>query len=92
MNSKVYYFTYIVYNIYKGVFTMDETKLDVTKEIQKILLEENLSKSYLAEKLNFSQANLSKKFKLNNYRINDLEEIAKAIGYKVEIKFIKISE
>lgn len=68
---------------------MEENKLDVTKEIQKVLLEENFSKGYLAEKLKFSQANLSKKFKLNNYRVNELEKIAEAIGYRLEIHFIK---
>lgn len=63
--------------------------MNVTKEIKKVMLEENITQETLAGILETSQANLSKKFKLNNYRTKDLEKIAEAIGYRVEIHFIK---
>lgn len=63
--------------------------MDITKMIKKVMIDENIKQEVLAEKLNFSQANLSKKFKLNNFRIKELEEIAAAMGYKVEINFLK---
>ena len=63
--------------------------MDVTKIIQKTMIDESLNQKELAERLNTTQANLSKKFKFNNYRIKELEEIASAMGYKVEINFIK---
>lgn len=66
--------------------------MDITKKIQKLMIDENLTQKILAEKLQTTQANLSKKFKLNNYRMNDLEEIAATLGYKLEINFIKIEE
>lgn len=42
----------------------------------------------LAEKLGTTQANLSKKYKADNWRIKDLEEIARALDAKLEVNFI----
>lgn len=63
--------------------------MDIVKEIKKIMIDENVNLVALAEKLNTSQPNLSKKFKRNNPTIKDLEEIAAALNREVEIKFIK---
>ena len=45
--------------------------------------------SSLADKLDTSQQNLSAKLKRNNLSINEMKDIAKALGYKLDIKFIK---
>lgn len=63
--------------------------MDISKEIKKLMVQENFTQEALAEALNTTQANLSKKFKLNNPRINELEEIVNAMGYKIEVNFIK---
>lgn len=53
------------------------------------MIDEDINLITLAEKLNTSQPNLSKKFKRNNPTISDLEEIAAALDRKLEINFIK---
>lgn len=63
--------------------------MDIIKEIKKIMIDENVNLVSLAERLNTSQPNLSKKFKRNNPTIKDLEEIANALNREIEIKFIK---
>ncbi|HBI92101.1 MAG TPA: helix-turn-helix domain-containing protein [Terrisporobacter glycolicus] len=63
--------------------------MDIIKEIKKIMIDENMNIVSLAEKLNTSQPNLSKKFKRNNPTISDLEEIAAALNREIEINFIK---
>lgn len=63
--------------------------MDISKEIKKLMVQENFTQEALAESLNTTQANLSKKFKLNNPRLNELEEIVNVMGYKIEVNFIK---
>ena len=63
--------------------------MDIIKEIKKIMIDEDINISDLAEKLNTSQPNLSKKFKRNNPTVKDLEDIADALNRELEIKFIK---
>lgn len=63
--------------------------MDIIKEIKKIMIDEDINLVNLAERLNTSQPNLSKKFKRNNPTVKDLEEIASALNREVEIKFIK---
>lgn len=63
--------------------------MDIVKEIKKVMIDENINLVTLAEKLNTSQPNLSKKFKRNNPTISDLEDIANALNRQLEIKFIK---
>lgn len=62
--------------------------MDIVKEIKKIMIDKDMNIVSLAEKLNTSQPNLSKKFKRNNPTIKDLEDIADALDMKLEIKFI----
>lgn len=66
--------------------------MDITKEIKKVMIEEDINIVGLAEKLNTSQPNISAKFKRNNYTIKDLENIAKALNRKLEIKFTNIEK
>lgn len=63
--------------------------MDITKEIKKIMVDEDITIVALAEKLGTSQPNLSAKFKRNNFSVNEMKEIATVLGYELEIKFIK---
>lgn len=64
--------------------------INIEKEIKKILIDENLNVSKLANLLNTSSQNLTAKLKRNNLKLNDIQEIANALGYHVEISFKKI--
>lgn len=66
--------------------------MDITKEIKKIMIEEDINIVGLADRLNTSQPNVSAKFKRNNYTIKDLENIAKALNRKLEIKLTNVEK
>ena len=63
--------------------------MDVSKEIKKIMIDEEISIVELAKRLDTSQPNLSAKFKRNNFSVNEMKDIANKLGYELEIKFIK---
>lgn len=63
--------------------------INIEKEIKKILIDENLNVSKLANLLNTSSQNLTAKLKRNNLKLNDIQEIANALEYHVEISFKK---
>lgn len=63
--------------------------INIEKEIKKILIDENLNVSKLANLLNTSSQNLTAKLKRNNLKLNDIQEIANVLGYHVEISFKK---
>ncbi|MBS5983848.1 transcriptional regulator [Clostridium butyricum] len=63
--------------------------VDVSKEIRKLLIEEDKTLIWLSDKLETSQSNLSKKLKRNNFCTNDMQDIAEALGYDLKIEFIK---
>lgn len=63
--------------------------MDIAKEIKKIIIDEDITMSALAFKLGTSQQNLSAKLKRNNFSVNEMKDIAKALGYELDIKFIK---
>jgi transcriptional regulator with XRE-family HTH domain len=65
--------------------------LDITKEIKKILIDEDLTQAQLAEKINTSQGNLANKMKRNNFTTKDLLEISEVLGYELKIEFVKKS-
>lgn len=65
--------------------------MDISKEIRKLLIDENMTLTVLADKLNVTQPNISAKFKKNDFRISELTSIAEAIGYEVNISFVKRS-
>lgn len=62
--------------------------MDGTKLIKKLLLECDINTVELAKRLECGTANLYNKYKRNNFSLNELEEIATACGYDVEIRFI----
>lgn len=63
--------------------------MDVTKKIRIMLVEKNLKIIDLADRLNTSQQNISAKLKRNNFSVKEMEEIAEALGYSLEITFTK---
>jgi len=62
--------------------------MSMAKKIKILLAEKEMNMSDLAEVLNTSQPNLSKKMKLDNFRENELGEIAELLGVKYEAKFV----
>ena len=63
--------------------------IDVSKEIKKIMIDGNIGQVELAKKLNVTQQNISAKFKKNDMRISEITTILNALGYDLEINFIK---
>lgn len=61
--------------------------MDGTKLIKKLLVEADINTVELAKRLNCGTANLYNKYKRNNFSLNELEEIAAACGYTLEISF-----
>lgn len=63
--------------------------MNITKKIKKLLIDADTSLSRLAELLGTSSNNLNNKFKRNDLRISEIENIANVLGYKVKLKFVK---
>ena len=61
----------------------------MSKEIKKMLIDKEITQTELAEKLGIAAPTLSKKFKLDNWRESDLEEIARICGCTFVGKFIE---
>ena len=62
--------------------------MDISKMIKKILIDEDMNMSQLADKLDTSQQNLSAKLKRNNPSLKEMQEIAEALAYELKIEFI----
>lgn len=60
---------------------------NTTEKVKILMIKCGTNQKELATKLGVSQPVLSKKFKLNNWRESDLEEIAKACGAEFETVF-----
>lgn len=63
--------------------------MDINKIIKKLLIEEEITQGELAEKIETTQQNLSKKFKNNSFYVKDLNKIADALNYELIIDFHK---
>ena len=61
--------------------------MDGTKIIKKLLVEKDINTVELAKRLNCGTANLYNKYKRNNFSLNELEDIAAAVGCSIEISF-----
>lgn len=61
--------------------------MDGTKIIKKLLLEKDINTVELAKRLGCGTANLYNKYKRNNFSLNEIEEIAAAVGCFVKISF-----
>lgn len=60
----------------------------VTRQIKSLLAFKESSAAQLAEKLSCSQANISQKFKRDNFSEKEMREIAEALGCELKILFI----
>ena len=63
--------------------------MELTKEIKKLLVDKDMNATQLAEKIEMTQSNLSKKMANGSYSVADLEKIAAALDLEVEIKFVE---
>lgn len=63
--------------------------MDIEKELRILMLKENKSIKEIGVALGTTGQNISNKLRRNNLTVNTLEDIAKAIGYKVNITFTK---
>lgn len=62
--------------------------MDGTKIVKKMLLESNINTVELAKRLDCGTANLYNKYKRNNFSLNEVEQIADALGCDLKITFI----
>lgn len=62
--------------------------LDMQKIIKKFLIEQESNSAQLADKLGVSTSNIYGKYRRNTFYVSDLEKIAEAYGYEVEINFV----
>lgn len=64
--------------------------MDIEKELRILMIKENKTVKEIGDTLGTTGQNISNKLRRNNLTISTLEDIAKAIGYKVNITFTKI--
>lgn len=62
--------------------------MEITKKVKKLLIESDMNATQLAEKIETTQSNLSRKMKIESYSVVDLLRIADATGTKLEINFV----
>lgn len=62
--------------------------MGMTEKIKILLIKRDMTQRELADKLGTSQANLSKKYKLDDWRESDLEEIAKILNASFDGSFV----
>lgn len=60
----------------------------MTEKIKILMIKKGVTQKELANLLEMSQPNLSKKFKLDDWRESDLKEIARVCRCKYEASFI----
>ncbi len=61
--------------------------MDISTEIKVLLTRSGKTQAWLAEMLGTSQGNIGNKLKRNKWTINELEQIAELLGYKLNISF-----
>ncbi|UPW82704.1 helix-turn-helix transcriptional regulator [Lysinibacillus sp. Ag94] len=62
--------------------------MEITKKVKRLLVESDMNATQLAEKIETTQSNLSRKMKNESYSVTDLIKIAEALDVKLEINFI----
>ncbi len=62
--------------------------LDMEKVIKKFLIEQDSNTAQCAKLLGCGTANLYGKYRRNTFYVSDLEKIAEAYGYEIEINFV----
>lgn len=66
--------------------------MDISTEINVLLARAKSNQTELAKVLGTTQGNLGNKLKRNNWRVNEVEEIAEKLGYEMKISFVKKAE
>lgn len=61
--------------------------MDGTKIVKKLLIDSGINTVELAKRIGCGTANIYNKYKRNNFSLNELEEIANACGYDINITF-----
>ena len=61
----------------------------IKNEIKKLIIDESITFTEISEKLNISKNQLNNTFNKVNLSFNDIYKIMDAIGYKMQIEFIK---
>lgn len=61
--------------------------MDLEKEIKKMLIDNDMSVTDLAEKLDTTRQNLNNKLKRKDMKVSDLSAILEVLGYRIE--FVK---
>ena len=62
--------------------------VSIAKKIKKALIERDMTQADLCKKMNYNEGNLSKMLNRDTYKTDFLEQIAKNLGYEMEITFI----
>lgn len=62
--------------------------MDGTKIIKRLLVEKGINTVELAKRLECGTANIYNKYKRNNFSVNEMEEIADALGADLKISFV----
>ena len=62
--------------------------MSLSKKLKIAMIELNVNQVELAQRTNQTQANLSKKLKVNNFRLREYEELIHALGCTLEIKIV----
>ena len=62
--------------------------MEITKKVRRLLLEADMNATQLAEEIETTQSNLSRKMKNESYSVADLIKIANATGVELEVNFI----
>ena len=62
--------------------------MDITKKIKRVLLEQNITATALAERAGMTQPNMSYKMIKNSYNVEDLVKISAALNCELEINFV----
>lgn len=62
--------------------------MEITKKVRRLLLESDMNATQLAEGIETTQSNLSRKMKNESYSLADLAKIAEATGVELEVNFI----
>lgn len=62
--------------------------MSMTEKIKILLIKRDMTQRELADKLGTSQANLSKKYKLDDWRESDLKKIAKILNASFDGFFV----
>lgn len=63
-------------------------RFEVTKYIKRCLEIQEITSAELAERLGITRQNLWNKFRRNNMKISDMENIACVLGCRLQIDFI----